>query len=100
MGGLGQSIARWMVEKGARNLVLISRNAETSTGSKALVAELEAVGCKLLVRNCDASDGDSLACAIKDYHQSIPRIKGVIHAAMQLQVRIADMDTRLGLNKL
>jgi NAD(P)-dependent dehydrogenase (short-subunit alcohol dehydrogenase family) len=91
-GGLGLSIARWMAQKGATNLVLISRNAETSPNTKALSAELAAVGCRLLVRNCDAANKKSLDSAIKDCYQSMPQIKGVIQAAMLLQVRTTFAD--------
>ncbi|KAI1770343.1 hypothetical protein F4818DRAFT_455735 [Hypoxylon cercidicola] len=45
VGGLGRSIATWMVERGARNLTFLSRNAGLSHVSKSLFLELESMGC-------------------------------------------------------
>ncbi|KAF9886514.1 hypothetical protein FE257_011421 [Aspergillus nanangensis] len=46
VGGLGASISRWMVRNGAKNLVYLSRSAGTSAKCRALISELEAMGCR------------------------------------------------------
>lgn len=45
LGGLGRAVSTWMVERGARNLVYLSRSAGTTAEDKAFVKELEAQGC-------------------------------------------------------
>ncbi|KUI65003.1 Lovastatin diketide synthase LovF [Cytospora mali] len=42
LGGLGRSFARWMVRRGARHLILLSRSGPKSDATKDLIVELEA----------------------------------------------------------
>ncbi|KAI1330121.1 putative PKS-like enzyme [Xylariaceae sp. FL0255] len=55
-GGLGRSIARWMVERGARHLVLVSRNGSATGKVKDLIQEAAAVGAEVILRQCDVAD--------------------------------------------
>ncbi|KAF4635682.1 hypothetical protein G7Y89_g2413 [Cudoniella acicularis] len=83
-GGLGRSMARWMAGKGAKNLVLVSRNG-TSTGKvKDLIDELSAIGVNVAVRQCNVSNSDSVQKLIRDDLAGMPKIRGVIHGAMVL----------------
>lgn len=43
--GLGASIATWLVEHGARNLLFLSRSAGISRESQLLFTDLESMGC-------------------------------------------------------
>jgi hypothetical protein len=47
LGGLGQVIATWMVERGAKNLVFLSRSAENINVHGAFFNELKALGCSV-----------------------------------------------------
>jgi NAD(P)-dependent dehydrogenase (short-subunit alcohol dehydrogenase family) len=85
-GGLGLSIIRWMAQRGAKSLILVSRSVESSDGAKLLADELQKIGCTLHLRNCDAADKDMLASTLQACRDSLPPIKGVIHAAMLLLV--------------
>ena len=83
--GIGREVARWMAEKGAQNLILISRNAE-ELDTLWLQTELSTAGARALMRSCDVADKDQLQqlvtyCA----KQGMPPIRGVIHAAVLLQ---------------
>lgn len=84
-GGLGRSMARWMVSKGARNLVLVSRSSSISGKVKELVDQLAIVGANIVVRRCDVADSKSVQSLIHDL-ASMPEIRGVIHGAMVLHV--------------
>lgn len=44
-GGLGRSVATWMVERGARHLIFLSRSGGEKPEDRDLVAELESCGC-------------------------------------------------------
>lgn len=46
-GGLGRTVATWMVEKGARNFVLLSRSAGQTQDSLSFIKELESQGCSV-----------------------------------------------------
>lgn len=87
VGGIGQSVANWMVAKGAKNLILLSRSANNTNKSNAFVAELQEEGCRAKVINCDVSREEDLAKALSTcYEDGLPPIRGVIQSAMVLQV--------------
>ncbi|KAK7215670.1 hypothetical protein V2G26_003673 [Clonostachys chloroleuca] len=86
-GGLGQSVAHWMVTHGARNLVLLSRSASKSEKTATLAKELMEAGCsRVLPVSCDVASEDDLAKAIQTCAlEGLPPIRGIIHAAFVLQ---------------
>ncbi|KAK3382595.1 fatty acid synthase S-acetyltransferase [Lasiosphaeria ovina] len=87
-GGLGRAIARWMVSRGARYLILPSRSGGASSkAASELVAELRAKGARVEVPACDVSDASALARMLADYHEvhGMPAVRGCINAAMVLQ---------------
>ncbi|KAK9327488.1 polyketide synthase dehydratase-domain-containing protein [Lipomyces starkeyi] len=86
-GGLAQSAARWLVGRGAKNLVLVSRSAGTSDGVAALAAELIEAGCRrVLPISCDVANADLDGAIDKCAEASLPPIRGVIHAAFVLRI--------------
>ncbi|KAH9986727.1 polyketide synthase dehydratase-domain-containing protein [Xylariaceae sp. FL0662B] len=90
VGGLGRSIATWMVERGARNLTFLSRSAGASNVSKALFLELESMGCTVTAVAGRVDDMQDVNDAVR---QSKSLIKGVIQLAMVLKdVPLVDME--------
>lgn len=86
MGGIGQAICRRLAELGARNLILISRNAEQKTAnSQIFIEEFQDRGCRLYIRNCDATSRNSLSALISEAECELPPVKGIIQAAMVLR---------------
>jgi predicted amino acid dehydrogenase len=85
-GGLGRSIAKWMVSKGARHLVLVSRSGSTTGKVQSLIDDVAAVGAKVFVKNCDVADKDAVEKLISKELSGMPEIKGVVHGAMVLNV--------------
>lgn len=83
MGGLGTSLAIWLVERGARNLVFLSRGAGTSTQSTNLSRELEAMGCSVTLVPGSVNEPSDVEEAIK---LCPVRISGVFHLAMTQRV--------------
>ncbi|MEV6802971.1 type I polyketide synthase [Micromonospora rifamycinica] len=55
-GGVGAHLARWLSERGARRLVLLSRRGPAAPGAGDLVAELGARGTTATVVACDVAD--------------------------------------------
>ncbi|RMZ82271.1 hypothetical protein DV738_g1896, partial [Chaetothyriales sp. CBS 135597] len=85
-GGLGRSMAHWMVDHGARNLILLSRSAGNLTKTGAFVKELREAGCRVQPISCDVSSADSLSAALRTCEQNgFPPTRGVIQGAMVLQ---------------
>jgi acyl transferase domain-containing protein/acyl-CoA synthetase (AMP-forming)/AMP-acid ligase II/NADPH:quinone reductase-like Zn-dependent oxidoreductase/NAD(P)-dependent dehydrogenase (short-subunit alcohol dehydrogenase family)/acyl carrier protein len=79
-GGLGLAVARWLVEKGARHLVLLSRNGASPAGEET-VAELTAKGATVATMQADVSNEGDLARALSEIRATMPPLRGVIHAA-------------------
>ncbi len=69
-GALGSRVARWMVDEGARNLVLVGRKS-------ADVADLEARGAHVRTFAVDVADAE----AVTRLFETIGPVKGILHAA-------------------
>ena len=85
LGGLGKSLASWMVEHGARSLVFLSRSAGSSIEDRATAAELESQGCLVSAVAGKVQDMNDVLRAVSSARYGI---KGVIHLAMVLRVRL------------
>ena len=85
-GGLGRSMARWMVSKGAKNIVLVSRSGSATGKVKELVDELALSGVNIVVRQCDVVNINSVENLIANELVGMPEIRGVVHGAMVLHV--------------
>ncbi|KAL4961115.1 type I polyketide synthase [Aspergillus stella-maris] len=84
-GGIGRSIAHWLASRGARNLVVLSRSAETNSAAVSLDSELQPKGCRVKLISCDASNEHALSEALKICAEELPPIRGVVQGAMVLQ---------------
>ncbi len=82
--GFGLASAKWLVEKGARNLVLIGRRGASTAEARAGIAEMEATGAKVVVAKADVSKAADLGRVLKDAGEKLPPLKGILHAAMVL----------------
>ncbi|NJM89575.1 MAG: KR domain-containing protein [Hydrococcus sp. RU_2_2] len=91
LGSLGLNVARSLVEKGARQILLVSRRGlgdrvqwDDLTPDSDLwervkaVRDLEARGAKVIVAQGDVSDLDRMSDLIAEYSATL---KGIIHAA-------------------
>ena len=80
LGGLGLLVAQWMVQQGARHLVLLGRGDATSLTREAISA-LEEAGARVVVARADVAQEEHVAGALVKIHDSIPPLRGIIHAA-------------------
>lgn len=85
LGGIGRSVATWMVGKGARSLVFLSRSGKITNAVEDLTAKLESTGCKVKIFTCDVSDKTRLAEVLEVCKADLPPIKGCIQGAMILK---------------
>jgi hypothetical protein len=85
LGGIGRQIARWLVERGAKHLILLSRSGPNGNERSALlVKELQAIGVEVRCPRCDISDLTSLQQALESC-KNMPPISGCFHAAMSIR---------------
>jgi NADPH:quinone reductase-like Zn-dependent oxidoreductase/acyl carrier protein len=78
LGALGIHTAQWLVERGARHIVLIGRS-EPSDGVRARLRELESRGAEIAVIAADVAEADAIANAIQGA-VDVP-VRGLVHAA-------------------
>ncbi|MGK8486677.1 SDR family NAD(P)-dependent oxidoreductase [Nocardia asiatica] len=80
-GGLGAAAARWLVDRGARHLVLVGRRAPDAAGVR-LLESLRASGARVTARQADVGDRASVAALLHAVAESgFPPLRGVVHCA-------------------
>ncbi|HZN17327.1 MAG TPA: type I polyketide synthase [Micromonosporaceae bacterium] len=79
LGGMGLGIARWLVGEGARHLVLLGRSAPSAEAAAAL-RELPG-DAQVVTRQVDVADAQALAEVVAEVAETMPPLRGVVHAA-------------------
>jgi acyl transferase domain-containing protein/NADPH:quinone reductase-like Zn-dependent oxidoreductase/NADP-dependent 3-hydroxy acid dehydrogenase YdfG/acyl carrier protein len=80
LGGLGLSASRWLVEHGARHLLLMGRQGESEPARVAL-QEMEAQGVRVEVVRADVADLEQVSEALARTRAELPPLRGVLHCA-------------------
>ncbi|PNP51828.1 hypothetical protein THARTR1_07597 [Trichoderma harzianum] len=102
IGGIGRSIAHWLVAHGAKNLILLSRSAgnldlpeNKDTSGALFVRELrESAGCRVKLVSCDVSLASNLVKALRVCaDDGLPPVRGVVQGAMLLRDAIFEQMT-------
>ncbi|MBW4633666.1 MAG: LLM class flavin-dependent oxidoreductase [Iphinoe sp. HA4291-MV1] len=95
LGGIGLQVAQWMVEQGARHLILLGRTtlpprdswSEVEEGSYverqvAAVSKLEAQGATVYLASSDVADEAQMSSVLQALkNQGCPPVRGVLHMA-------------------
>ncbi|KAK0757783.1 hypothetical protein N5P37_009799 [Trichoderma harzianum] len=101
IGGIGRSIAHWLVAHGAKNLILLSRSAgnldlpeNKDTNGALFVQELRESGCRVKPVSCDVSLASELVKALRACaDDGLPPVRGVVQGAMLLRDAIFEQMT-------
>jgi acyl transferase domain-containing protein/acyl-CoA synthetase (AMP-forming)/AMP-acid ligase II/pimeloyl-ACP methyl ester carboxylesterase/acyl carrier protein len=80
LGSLGLKVASWLVEKGAKNLVLLSRSGFKEDSAE-ILQQLEEAGAKVRIAQADVAKESDLATVFAEIKDSLPPLRGIIHAA-------------------
>jgi acyl carrier protein len=84
LGGFGLAVAGWLVEQGAREIVLAGRRGAAGDPALQAIAALRARGATVVVKSVDVGDAPALAAVIAELEQEVSPLGGVFHAAMVL----------------
>ncbi|KAM3079651.1 hypothetical protein ACMFMG_006064 [Clarireedia jacksonii] len=90
LGGLGRSLAQWMLKRGARNFVFMGRSGISKPAARNTVTDLQAAGADVEVVQGDVScyaDVERAVTAAK-----LP-IGGIVQAAMSIHVALFNETT-------
>jgi NADPH:quinone reductase-like Zn-dependent oxidoreductase/acyl carrier protein len=85
LGGFGLRTAQWLVERGARHLVLISRSGPASEEARQALDQFEQQGVRVCARACDVTDQAALHALIAEIDTTLPPLKGIVHAATVIE---------------
>ncbi|MCP3098452.1 SDR family NAD(P)-dependent oxidoreductase [Myxococcus sp. K15C18031901] len=100
LGGFGLEVARWLVERGARHLVLVSRRGASSEEAREALAAWTAQGVQVHARSADISRAEDVARILTQVRDTLPPLRGVFHCAVVLDDKpLARMD-RASLDKV
>ncbi|MBM4094743.1 MAG: SDR family NAD(P)-dependent oxidoreductase, partial [Planctomycetes bacterium] len=81
LGGLGLHVARYLVERGARCLVLCGRGGPATAEQFEALERLRAMGARVEVIRADLSRRDDVRRVLETIRREMPPLRGVIHAA-------------------
>ena len=79
LGMLGRSVAKWLISKGAKQLILTGRNAKPDAAKELFSAE-EVDGASIEVVACDISRHDDVRRLMRTISKKFPPLKGVVHS--------------------
>ena len=94
-GGLGHGVTKWMLQRGARRFLLLSRSgAQDKQSSQQLVADLETAGAQVRAPQCDVSDHRRLEQVLSGAVAELGPVKGCIQASMAVRDMMFGQMTR------
>jgi hypothetical protein len=80
-------MARWLVSRGARYLILLSRSGPKTAEARQLVRDLEGQGVCVETPLCDVTDARALRSVLDVSAERMPPVKGCIQSVMVVTVR-------------
>ncbi|MBC8088317.1 MAG: type I polyketide synthase, partial [Phycisphaerae bacterium] len=80
MGGLGLLCAQWLVDMGAKHLVLTGRN-QPSPLADSQIAVLRERGITVEIVRCDIAQERDTAAMLSHIGQHLPPLRGILHVA-------------------
>ncbi|CAG8974567.1 hypothetical protein HYALB_00004363 [Hymenoscyphus albidus] len=84
LGGLGRSIATWMVQHGARRLIFLSRSAGSTADEGDFVRMLEGMGCTVEMVRGSVTNLVDVQRAIDQATPTMP-LRGIVQMSMVLR---------------
>lgn len=85
LGGLGKAITTWMIERGARHFVFLSRSAGKTVDDQDFLRELASQGCQAVAVAGSVAEPADVQRAVQ---AATTPIAGVVHMPLVLKVRM------------
>lgn len=87
LGGIGRATARWMADRGAKNLILLSRFGPRTPQGTVLLDELKLLGVRVEAPACNVTDLAAMTEVFERLTSEMPPIKGVFQMSIVQRVR-------------
>lgn len=84
LGGLGLTIAQWLLEKGAGHLVLVGRKKPSDNVAE-WIKQHNKEGKTVIAAQVNIANGEETTALIQKFGKDWPELKGIIHAAGVLE---------------
>jgi acyl transferase domain-containing protein/thioesterase domain-containing protein/acyl carrier protein len=84
LGGFGLVVAKWLVQHGAKHLVLTGRRGAATPAARRSVTELKRLGAKVLVVKADVAGKKAVTRVFRLAAKKHPPLRGIFHAAAVL----------------
>jgi acyl transferase domain-containing protein len=78
LGSIGLRSAEWLVQRGARHLMLVGRRGPAAA---AAIEALRQAGAHVEIRTADVSRKEEIDAVLSEIKLQMPRLAGVLHAA-------------------
>lgn len=88
LGGIGLILARWLVDRGARHLVLVGRSG-ASASARAILDDFESQGVRVLTPPVDIASPQAVEKLVGEIQRTLPPLRGILHGAGVLDDGIA-----------
>nr|AUY61968.1 polyketide synthase [Clonostachys rosea] len=92
-GGIGRATASWMVTRGARHLIMLSRSGPKTPETLKLLNDLRGNGCQIEALCCDVTNRTELRSVLDICSVKMPAVKGCILAAVVMAEAIFEKMT-------
>jgi acyl transferase domain-containing protein/surfactin synthase thioesterase subunit/NAD(P)-dependent dehydrogenase (short-subunit alcohol dehydrogenase family) len=79
--GFGLTLAQWLVGKGAKAVVLVSRGGCKSAADQAAVDGMRQAGAEVRLEQADVGDYHAVRAVLERVRESFGTVAGVVHAA-------------------
>ncbi len=81
LGALGSLVAKWLVRNGAKHLVLLEPPFVSIAAKQPQLDELQKMGARVTVAAADVADENQMTAVFSNIKQTLPPLKGIVHAA-------------------
>lgn len=84
LGGLGRSLSRWMMSRGARNFVFMGRTGADKPAARQFITQLQNKGARVSVVRGNVTNEEDVATAMAACETDGLVLGGIVQAAMSL----------------
>ncbi|KAF2462582.1 uncharacterized protein BDR25DRAFT_363876 [Lindgomyces ingoldianus] len=86
LGAIGLAIARWLVQRGAKHMILLSRTGgDTNSSAMGFMDQMRDIGVEVYSPSCDITNLGTLKSTLARFAKRMPPVRGCIQAAMVLR---------------